>query len=155
MCNQSIQPIATLRVAPADFFVRRGLMIGWKIYFIVILFISLLSYSSYGTMRIWDIIDLILFIISMVALFGFCWSKKLLNQQLWRIFFVIFIVWNIYYHYFVPMPRVMDEFSNKGMSQTLLATINLSLYIPLLVALYLYSFKKVEIWKKENNNKNS
>lgn len=123
-------------------------MIGWKIYFIFVLILSLPSYMSYGTMRAWDIIDFIVFIPSIAGLFGFCWSKRLLNQQFWKSFFIVCIVWNIYYQYFVPMPQVMDEFLNKGMSQSLLATITWIPFIPMVIALYLYGFKKEKLWKE-------
>ena len=106
-------------------------------------------------MRMWDIIDLIVFIISAVGLFGFCWSKRILEQQLWKSFFIICIVWNIYYQYFVPMHQVMDQFSEKGMSQPLLATIVIIPYIPMFIALYLYGFKRIELWKKKIENNNS
>lgn len=121
-------------------------MIGWKIYFILLLFIYFISYIGYEKMRLWEIIDLVLFIISLVGLYGFSWSRRIFTQEFWQVFIMVSIIWNTGYNYFVPLPTFMVEIIDNKMSQATLATLSLIPYIPCLIGVYLYGFKRPALW---------
>lgn len=129
-------------------------MTGWKIYFILLLIIYFMSYMGYEEMRLWELIDLVLFITSMIGLYGFSWSRKLFTPQFWKSFIIASIIWNTGYNYFIPLPAFIDEIINSEMSQASLATLSLIPYIPCLIGVYLYGFKRPALWEDNNNNSN-
>lgn len=115
--------------------------LGWKIYFFLILVLTILTYLWQGFDRIWEVLDLILFVVAMVGLFGFAWKKKFLSSLFWKIYFVIQLIWNIYYYYFLPMSEKTSSVL-IGVPQFLSATFSLIFFIPLFIALYLYGFSE-------------
>lgn len=120
----------------------------WKIYFILILILSVPTYFLQGFYRIWEIIDFIVFLIAMMGLFGFAWRKKLISKLFWQIFFSVQLVWNFYYLYFLPLPQKVFEIMENvnGSSQFAVATLTFVIFSPLIIALYLYAFKYFN-WK--------
>ena len=68
----------------------------------------------------------------------------------WKTFFYGYIIWNIFQQYILPIPQVAQEIVDKdlgGLSQPVIATINIVIFIPLFIALYLYAFKNKETKK--------
>ena len=119
----------------------------WKIYFWFLLIVIIPTYLWQGFSRVWEIIDVILMLIAMIGLFGFCWQKRWISVIFWKIFFCGYIVWNIFQQYILPWPQVVQEAMEKdigGLSQPVVATINITIFIPLFIALYFYAFKNKE-----------
>ena len=123
-------------------------MIGWKAYFLGLLLFSLTSYAGYKEIRVWEIIDLILFMTSIVGLYGFSWSKKFLTPQFWKLFIISSIIWNTTYNYFIPLPDFMKELSGAEIPQATLATLSLIPYVPCLIGVYIYGFNRPALWKQ-------
>ena len=116
----------------------------WKIYFWIIIILSGISYLAVGFGRIWEFVDLVIFAIAFLGLYAFSWQKQVLSRSFWRAFFPAQIIWNIYYLYFMSLPESVAE--EADMSRLLFGTINLLPYIPLMIALFLYTYFKDEIW---------
>jgi len=130
---------------------QKPLRVWWKIYFVILLLISVPSYVFLENRRIWDIIDILIFLPSIVGLAGFCWSKKIRNQKEWKIFFIAYLVWNISYAYIIPLPQSVIDQVGMNISQSIIASISLVPYIPLTIAIYFYSFKKDNLWSLKEN----
>ena len=127
----------------------RGIMkdnriIIWKIYFWAIVFLSGISYVTVGFGRIWEFVDLVIFVVAFLGLYGFCWQQQVISRSFWRAFFPAQLIWNIYYLYFLPLPVTVVE--DVDMSRFLFGTVNFIPYIPLMMALFLYTYFKDEIW---------
>ena len=117
----------------------------WKIYFFLLLAIAVITYIWQGFARFWGIIDLVIFILAMVGLYAYIWRKELITKIFWKVFFIITIFWNIFYLYILPLPeKVLESFEQSGMSNFTGSTLSLILFIPLIVALYLYAFGSLE-----------
>ena len=125
-------------------------MLGWKIYFILLLVLPLMSYAAYEEIRLWEFIDIVLFVPSIFRLYGFSWSKRVFTPNFWKLFIIVSIIWNTIYNYFIPLPAFMDEIIGSEMSQTSLATLSLIPYIPCLIGVYLYGFNRPILWEKKN-----
>ena len=119
----------------------------WKIYFWLLIVLTLPSYLWQGFSRSWEIIDFILFIVAMIGLFAFSWQKKMFTQLFWKTYLPTYIIWNVFYQYFLPLPQKVSEVDLGGLSQSMTATITWIIFIPLIIALYLYGFKRTELWK--------
>jgi len=115
----------------------------WKIYFWLLLITTVPTYLWQGFSRIWEVIDAIAMLVAMLGLLAFCWQKRLLSVIFWRIFFIIYIIWNIFQQYILPWPQTVQE-AMGDLSQSVAATINIITFIPLMIALYLYAFKNAE-----------
>ncbi len=119
----------------------------WKIYFWFLIICTVPTYLWQGFSRYWEVIDAVLMFVAMVGLFAFCWQKRWLSSTFWKIFFGGYVLWNIFQQYILPLPQVVQQTVEKdmgGVSQPILATFNLLIFIPLLIALYLYAFKNTE-----------
>ena len=123
--------------------------IWWKVYFAILVLISVPAYISLENRRLWEIIDLLIFVPSMIGLAGFCWRKKLRNQKEWKIFFTVQLVWNLAYAYLIPLHQSVQNQMGTTVSQPMMATLNLIPYIPMVIALYKYGFKQDEFWSEE------
>ncbi|MBI5555315.1 MAG: hypothetical protein HY920_05640 [Elusimicrobia bacterium] len=119
----------------------------WKLYFLFIMIVAIKSYSL-EEFRIWEIIDVDFFVLAMIAYFGFCWGKRIFTRSFWKIFFLLYLLWCVYYQYFIPMPEMPMNLS-KALEepQYIIATETLTFYIPVIVALYLYAFRRNKIWQ--------
>lgn len=117
----------------------------WKVYFVIIMVLSVVGYLMTGIPRFYEMIDLIIFAFAAVGLFGYAWEKGFISQGFWKVFFFVMIVWNIYYHYFIPLPENVAEMLERQ-SQAFAATMGLIFFIPLIVAIFLYGYKRDDLW---------
>lgn len=120
---------------------------GWKIYFWILFATMIPTYMWQGFSRSWEIIDCIMSTIAMFGLFAFSYKKRIFNILFWRAYLLISIIWNTYYQYFLPFPKKVAAVNFGGLSHSMIATINLIFFIPLYIALFLYAFKRTELWK--------
>mgnify|MGYP001562576027 CR=1 FL=1 len=106
----------------------------WKIYFFLFIFIGLIGYiTEINKLTTPYLIDLLISLPSLVALYGYAYKKKFLNKIFWKVYFVGFLIW----HIIVNWTSLIIE-SKKGSIESQLAEI---IFIPLFVAMYLYGFK--------------
>jgi hypothetical protein len=117
----------------------------WKAYFVIILILSIILYVWQGLPRFYEFIDVVIFAFALIGLYGYAWGKGILSQGYWKVFFFIMIIWNIVYHYFIPVPAKVAE-TLQGQSQAYSATIGLIIFIPLIIAIYLYGYKRDDLW---------
>lgn len=155
----------TLRDAPGFFIMYIGegggasiahtgndkeLKMVWKIYFIVLAVISIPGYASQGLHRFWEIFDLFYFIGAMIGYFGFCWNKRIGTEIFWKLYFWSSLLWNLLYQYVFPiLPQY--EILRNGKSGILLSTINLIIFLPMMVGLYKYAYNQSTIWAKNKS----
>lgn len=120
---------------------------GWKIYFCILLVLTIPSYIlEIPAFRIWEVIDLPVTAISLIGLFAFSWQKKLFTQNTWKALFALVIFWDIFYHFFLPIPEEILK-DLPAMPQYALAIFTLLPVVPLFWALFIYAFKQQEPWK--------
>ncbi|MEK7078775.1 MAG: hypothetical protein AAB929_01780 [Patescibacteria group bacterium] len=116
---------------------------GWKVYFWFLTAFMLSGYLWQGFFRIWEIVDLIISVISLIGLYAFSWRKKIITLAFWKTFFFICIIWNICYQYLIPLPSVPAEVDLGGISKNILAMVLWTPFIPLMIALYFYGFREL------------
>jgi len=107
---------------------------AWKTYFFFFLVLSAPSITPlvYYTVLEWAV-DLSFLVITTVGLFGFAWSKPILDQRFWKVLAPICVMWNLG-HAFV-------------MIQTIEPAITTMLALPSLIGVCLYAFQANQIWQ--------
>ena len=117
----------------------------WKIYFWFLLLPAIPTFLWVGFSRLWEVIDLIVVTISTVGLFGFCWRKKIITRLFWKFYFLVPLIWQFIYQFIIPLHPKAQGITNAP-AQVVGNTIGLALLGPLFYALYLYGFKRNELW---------
>ena len=112
----------------------------WKAYFLFVVISETYSIFNFGSIRIWEMIDLPITVLSCVGLFCFCWKKSILKPIFWRIFLPILVIWDLFYLFIIPLPAQYIG----TIPQTFAAVLMCILDAPLIVALYLYAFNKAD-----------
>lgn len=123
----------------------------WKIYFSIIVVLTISSYLynyTIGFNRFWDFFDIVVSVFSLVGLFGYSWERGIISQTFWQKFFWVSIGWDIIYKYFIPIPPQAIEYFPPNLSQTILSTIEFIPIIPLFIALFIYGYRKTELWEQ-------
>jgi hypothetical protein len=115
----------------------------WKIYFWFVIFLTAISVPFYlETLRIFEIIDILLCVTATVGLWGFAWKRPILTMKFWRLFFITWIIWTPIYQFGIPLPSEALTEGSMTMSQPLLATISFILFIPFFYTIFRYAFSK-------------
>ena len=125
----------------------------WKIFFwfnIAVAMLLPLAFFMFEAIEIIDIVDLIIYPFTLVALFGYAYTKKIFTKKLWEILAIIYPLWFIFYEFTAPFALGMPSY---GEAQQLDMWILLSFVfgIPTILCLYFYSFKSSEVWHKTND----
>jgi hypothetical protein len=119
---------------------KKFIRISWQVYFCLFTLISIIGnihvFTAKGT-DVYDYIDLILSIISLVVLFCWAWHKKIFTRQVWILFAIVFIFYDVLYN-LVLMNKVLSSTSNTAGE-----IVGLIITLPLYLAIILYAFK----WK--------
>ena len=118
----------------------------WKFYFIVLCIVNIFSITTVK-FRIFEFVDTIFSIIFLLGFWGMAWQKKIWEMSIWKTFFICFIFWNVIYTYFITMP-IFYNVPQNFLPQWLIASINLFIFAPGILALYFYSFKNTKLWEK-------
>ena len=101
---------------------------------------------TFETVGALDCFDFLTFSFSSVALNGYAYSKKYFSSTVWKIFYVAYLFWLIFYliiaAYILKIPQlgevaVLDFW----------VSIDLVLSVLSLTAIYLYAYKSVTVWK--------
>jgi hypothetical protein len=107
----------------------------WKIYFWVFAALMTVNYAQ-GldlTMK-WMVIDLVVSLPSLLALYGYAYRKVFLTVRVWKAYFVFFIVENLLFN-LVLSPMEGSQALDMNM------LIGLVITLPVFVATFLYAFE--------------
>lgn len=124
----------------------------WKSYFWVISILMTLHHLAVydlagGFSRIWEVANITVDIVSMIGLFGFCWEKRIFYQLFWRIFLPVCIIWCVIYTNFIPELQEIAEITTPQIFDTFDMVFSHAIFILLIIALFLYAFKRRYIWE--------
>jgi hypothetical protein len=121
----------------------------WKYYFWVILALDMVSFIMPLERRVWEIAETGFFLVALCGLFGFCWGWRILSRLFWQLFLVAFLSWLTFYFCIRP-PQAMQATLARIPVFTFaaLAAVTALLHIPLVSALFLYAFRRADIWGK-------
>lgn len=119
--------------------------IWWKIYFYIFLVFNLVIFGAFFTLDgvydgfykseiIYEIFEIVLYIVSFVGLFGFIFMKKIFYKDFWIFIFVLSIVDSV--------GSILVDPSIKNIWWVYI------IYIPLYLALYKYAFKMNKLWSE-------
>lgn len=119
----------------------------WKVYFWVMIIILAIYHASVGLPRVWEVIDLAHSIIVIIGLFGFCWERKIFTRLFWRVFLAVTIIWMLLYQYYIPEVQTVHVAPTPEWFSIFDKVFSLAINILLLVALFLYGFKRSGLWE--------
>lgn len=119
----------------------------WKIYFFVLVVLLAFYHSSVRFPRIWEVLNLVIDVIALIGLFGFCWEKKIFKRLFWKTFLPICIIWSVLYQLFIPDIQKVYVAPYLGWFELADRIFSLSINILLFIALYLYGFRRTELWE--------
>lgn len=118
-----------------------GRIIFWRTYFCFLIFLAALSAIDASALRPGKIPDLIAMILALIGLFGFAWQRKISHPLFWKIFSLIYLIWNIYFEFVFQIPSYSSSPRYGNFSifmEHVLAQVKI---VPLIIALYLYKPK--------------
>jgi hypothetical protein len=119
----------------------------WKFYFWVVLALDIMSFVMPQQRRPWEDVDMGLFLVALLGLFGYCWARRIMSRLFWQIFLCCFLIWIGCYAFVIePLPSVVAQAVRFGMNSRIIIALGILPYAPLIVALYLYSFGKTDVW---------
>ena len=126
-------------------------MVGWKIFFFV--FLALEFYSSMRLIQhilnseqlFESLLDIVIGLFVIVALFGFAFEKKIWNRMIWKILFPLAMLSDI-----IGIVLVFFREAPSVPYRTILLLITLIIFSPLYIfeciGLYRYAFSKRKPW---------
>ena len=106
----------------------------WKVYFWVIIVLSIIGYAMEGLGGTWGAVDLIVSSGGLVGLFAYAYKKRLFVAKAWKAYLPLLILWDLAYSL-----GIKPETSGKEADMNTLA--GFIFVIPIYFALYLYAFK--------------
>jgi hypothetical protein len=120
--------------------------LGWKIYFLAMVALSLPTYLRQDYSRFWELFDAFYFCMAAVGMWAFCWNRHLFTQFFWQVFFWADLVWNLLYAYVFPLNPGYAALAQDLMPRPVMATLTLVIFTPMTVALFLYAFHRHDLW---------
>lgn len=120
----------------------------WKIYFVIVTLLGVVgSGSSYFTVNagMAEIVSAILFIPASVGLFGYAFSKKILNGKIWLMVLVVYLPWVGLY----PFVTNIDLTAGGMLTDTMFwvsQAVGWVIAFPGYLALYLYGRSSYPLW---------
>lgn len=122
----------------------------WKFYFWFVLALDLRAFIWPSSRRVWETIDTVFFVCALFGLFGYCWEKTMVARVFWQVFLFVFLAWIAFYIAIpAPMPSVLEFAARLRLPSQLVSAFSVVPYLPLIAALYLYAFKRPELWQSE------
>ena len=133
----------------------------WKIYFWILLllviakYVVTLSFLDFAKIE-WESADFVLIILLVarfVGLYGFVFSEPIGRPTLWQVIFVLILFFDLRYfthNSFFDYAKISTEFRTVGMNALAIGLIVFGylLMFPQWLALYLYGFKRKNLWAK-------
>ena len=135
----------------ADLDVEADLRKGWawKLYFVFVVLLLILSMFVYAAMEntgVADIVSNILAVPATIGFFGYVFTKKIYIRQFWLANFWVQVIWGVAYYFLtdVDLRGGMDE-QSFIISQIVIWV----LFLPYYVALYRYGSRNNQMWHGE------
>jgi hypothetical protein len=137
----------------------------WKFYFwFNVVMLCIIIIAIIGVMKLSDIhifegatlldyIDIISSTITMIAIYGYAYSKPILFQKVWIASAVTYLSWCVFYVVIAPFIFGIEQYGEPA-TLDLTSLISAAFYIPTCIAIYLYAFKSGHIWNKPHNAPN-
>lgn len=131
--------------------------IVWKIFVWLILFLELFSdletfVLSDDAVTILNIIGLPVYLITLLGLFGFAYSKTYLNPLFWKIFFPIVLVMDGISIKQELIPIFQGEKNQLIISIIVIVTISAPIILLQYYAMYQYAFANRKLWQIASKN---
>ncbi len=133
---------------------------GWKIYFVI--FATYLIIAQFDTPRylhktIYDYLNILMTIISLLGLHRFAANKAILSKRLWAYWFFMAASWHIPYEYYLRdiqlymhIEYARSPFFNINSLSDLFAFLRPTIIrLPLFAGLYLYAFRSKQLWEEK------
>jgi hypothetical protein len=125
--------------------------LGWKVYFgFIMALLGAVIWSDFvhgKPLGVVDVIDYLAASFSLVALYGFAFSKAILQKHVWRLVLPAVICWDLY---LIGKDYIQNDGSLDVWFSALLTGVMLLLLAPLYVAIYLYGYRSEALWKESH-----
>ncbi len=143
--SRDVYAPATAGLGPETPTIKRSIM--WKIYFVIIALLNLVGLASLYFVPNADIAELvsgILAVAALVGLYGYVFSKKILNNTIWLGVLIAYMAWTGLY-YFVTNVNLTANLTDTQfwISQG----VNLVFAVPIFLGLFLYSRPTYPLWQ--------
>jgi len=125
----------------------------WKIYFWIFLIMAFVGhFSSFyifpAEHRFLVYLGSIFSIISLVAIFGYAFKHSIMKPGFWKAFLFILIMWEI--SSFLLSSKLYPSEVNP-INNPVITLLTFITSFPGYIAIYLYGYRSVELWKNEES----
>lgn len=116
----------------------------WKIYFccltalLVVLYVITFSTPVKG---IPTYLDVPISVVALVGLYGYAFKKRIGNDNFWKMWFFVIVLWDAFYNLVLPEWAVFQPVDLVAI------LIGYGIIVPGYLALYLYGFRSQPLWK--------
>ena len=129
----------------------------WKLYLLVMAVLTL-TFAGWGLMfflseettAIEDIAQwaaLPMYLVQLVGFFGFVYGRRIGSARVWKLAFaatILDLLWTGY-----TLETDLVSFASVGVTVlTIMVSVSVAIFLPLLAALYLYAFRSDDVWAK-------
>ena len=116
---------------------------AWKIYFIFMAILNIFSLFDFPRQVWMEIIFKISNLITLTALYGYCFNRKIWENLFWRFSFFVCALVEI-------IDCVTTNLFHRPLYSIGINIIAALIVVPIYIAMYLYAFKSNNIWEKPN-----
>ena len=118
----------------------------WKIYFVfivVLIILSLLGIATDSNAGLAEVIDIFISIPSFIGFYGYVFSKKILARRIWFPVLILTLIWDVAYLYVTDL-----DFASGMDRETYFWAMGIGwiLILPSYIALYLYARESNPVW---------
>jgi len=93
-----------------------------------------------------DYIDAVIYVVVLLAIYGFVYSKRILNRKTWQVFFPLILLWDLWSLVF---DGDWEQWWQSGpVVLVVLASVIAVLMIPQYIALFRYGFRERALWEQ-------
>lgn len=123
----------------------------WKAFFwlhVVMIPLVAVGLTAAKDIGPFDYVDLLLFVVIVLALFGLTHGKPLFKQGFWKAFAIAYPAWVLLYEAILPFAFNIPHYGEAATVGPLLA-FALAISAVTALALYLYAFRSNPLWSAE------
>lgn len=137
---------------------KLGTNFWWKAYFwlTALLMTGAVFFAlQYSQSPAWtDVVGYGTWLVSLIGVFGFAYSRTIINERLWQTWFPIVVLWDVgvLVTQYVYEPLEMEPWLMNPWLLTVAAIITGILVLPEYVALYLYGYRSNPLWASKSGN---
>ena len=123
---------------------------AWKIYLLLMIVLMALLFAFEGAQWIQtaDVIDLAVFAIATVGLFGFAYRRRIGSRTFWSMWLPVEVVWDFAVLLAIEPAGFAYRFPDGERTAvfSVETAVGVLLVLPLYIALYRYAFRSPELW---------